>query len=132
MVLGKGDKEDVISKRRDREIRLEFEEDVFIDLGAMFIDEFVESYGQEFDRQCLLADEDPFTGAMKADEVTIITLASADIGDLTWKDFRDAVYRVPAEERKNCAWFLNETVLNHIANIEDSERRPIWRLSDAA
>jgi HK97 family phage major capsid protein len=105
----------------------EFEEDVFIDLGAMFVDEFTESYGQEFDRQCLLADDDPFTGAMAADGVTTVMLASSDIGDLTWKDFRDAVYKVPAEERKDCAWFLNETVLNHIANIEDSEGRPVWR-----
>ena len=43
----------------------EYEEDVFTDLGAMFVDEFLETYGQEFDRQCLLADNDPFTGAMK-------------------------------------------------------------------
>jgi HK97 family phage major capsid protein len=105
----------------------EFEEDVFIDLGAMFIDEFTESYGREFDRQCLLADDDPFTGAMKADGVTAVQIAGANINALTWKDFRDAVYKVPAEERKDCAWFLNETVLNHIANIEDSEGRPIWR-----
>ena len=46
---------------------------------------------------------------------------------MTWKDFRDAVYKVPAEERKDCCWFLNETVLNHIANIEDTSGRPIWR-----
>jgi HK97 family phage major capsid protein len=105
----------------------EFEEDVFTDLGSIFLEEFTESYGQEFDRQCLLADEDPFTGAMKADGVTTVTLGSADIADLTWKDFRDAVYKVPAEERKDCSWFLNETVLNHIANIEDAEGRPIWR-----
>jgi HK97 family phage major capsid protein len=64
---------------------------------------------------------------MAADGVTTVTLGSADITDLTWKDFRDAVYKVPAEERKDCAWFLNETVLNHIANIEDAEGRPIWR-----
>jgi HK97 family phage major capsid protein len=105
----------------------EFEEDVFIDLGAMFIDEFTEAYGQEFDRQCLLADGDPFTGAMAATGVTTVTLGSADIADLTWKDCRDAVYKVPAEERKDCCWFLNETVLNHIASIEDSTGRPIWR-----
>jgi HK97 family phage major capsid protein len=105
----------------------EFEEDVFVDLGAMFIDEFTESYGQEFDRQCLLADEDPFTGAMAAGGVTTVQIAGASINALTWKDFRDAVYKVPAEERKDCAWFLNETVLNHIANIEDTNGRPIWR-----
>jgi HK97 family phage major capsid protein len=105
----------------------EFEEDVFIDLGAIFLDEFTEAYGQEFDRQCLLADEDPFTGAMAASGVTTVTLGSADIKALTWKDFRDAVYKVPAEERKDCAWFLNETVLNHISNIEDADGRPIWR-----
>jgi len=105
----------------------EFEEDVFIDLGAMFIDEFIEVYGQEFDRQCLLADEDPFTGAMASPDVTEVAIGSAKITDLTWKDFRDAVYKIPAEERKDCCWFLNETVLNHIANIEDTTGRPIWR-----
>jgi HK97 family phage major capsid protein len=63
---------------------------------------------------------------MAADGVATVTLGSSDIGDVTWKDFRDAVYKVPAEERKDCAWFLNETVLNHVANIEDSEGRPIW------
>jgi HK97 family phage major capsid protein len=105
----------------------EFEEDVFIDLGAMFVDEFIEVYGQEFDRQCLLAKDDPFTGAMAHSDVTEVTIAGDSIDKLTWKDFRDAVYKVPAEERKDCRWFLNETVLNHIANIEDSEGRPIWR-----
>jgi HK97 family phage major capsid protein len=105
----------------------EFEEDVFTDLGAMFIDEFCEVYGQEFDRQCLLANDDPFTGAMAADGTEEVEIAGADINGLTWKDFRDAVYRVPAEERKDCAWFLHETVLNHIANIEDADGRPIWR-----
>ncbi|MFP3041609.1 phage major capsid protein [Treponema primitia] len=105
----------------------EFEEDVFTDLGAMFVEEFIESYGQEFDRQCLLADEDPFTGALAADGTVEVEIAGADINALTWKDFRDAVYRVPAEERKDCAWFLHETVLNHIANIEDADGRPIWR-----
>jgi HK97 family phage major capsid protein len=105
----------------------EFEEDVFIDLGSIFLEEFTEAYGREFDRQCLLADADPFTGVMAASGITTVTLGSADVGDLTWKDFRDAVYKVPAEERKDCCWFLHETVLNHIANIEDAEGRPIWR-----
>jgi HK97 family phage major capsid protein len=105
----------------------EFEEDVFTDLGTIFLEEFSESYGQEFDRQCLLADEDPFTGAMAITGVTTVTLANADIKKVTWKDFRDAVYEVPAEERKDCAWFLHETVLSHIANIEDANGRPIWR-----
>jgi len=105
----------------------EFEEDVFVDLGRMFIDEFIETYGQEFDRQCLLADSDPFTGAMACSDVTKITIEGATIKDLKWTDFRDAVYKVPAEERKDCSWFINETILNHIANIEDTTGRPIWR-----
>ena len=105
----------------------EFEEDVYADLGQMFVDEFLEVYGQEFDRQCLLADDDPFTGAMACTDVTKVTIAGTSIDKLTWKDFRDAVYKVPAEERKDCCWFLNETVLNHVANIEDTTGRPIWR-----
>jgi len=75
----------------------------------------------------LLADDDPFTGAIAADGVVEVAIQGTDINALTWKDFRDAVYKIPAEERKDCHWFLNETVLNHIANIEDSEGRPIWR-----
>ena len=105
----------------------EFEEDVFTDLGQMFVDEFIEVYGQEFDRQCLLANDDPFTGAMAVDGSVKVTIQGANINALTWKDFRDAVYKVPAEERKDCCWFLNETVLNHIANIEDTTGNPIWR-----
>jgi HK97 family phage major capsid protein len=105
----------------------EFEEDVFVDLGRIFIEEFIETYGQEFDRQCLLADNDPFTGAMACADITEVAIKGNTINDLSWKDFRDAVYKIPAEERKDCCWFLNETVLNHIANIEDSTGRPIWR-----
>jgi HK97 family phage major capsid protein len=108
----------------------EFEEDVFVDLGAMFIDEFTEAYGQEFDRQCLLADDDPFTGVMNAAGVTNIIVPN--INALTWKDFRDAVYKVPAEERKDCCWFLNETVLNHAVNIQDDLGNPIWRCPSEA
>ncbi|GHU40198.1 hypothetical protein FACS1894190_06800 [Spirochaetia bacterium] len=104
----------------------EFEEDIFVDLGAMFLEEFAEAYGQEFDKQCLLANADPFTGAMKAAQITNITITGG-INALTWKHFRDAVYKVPAEERKDCCWFLNETVLNHAVNIEDSTGNPIWR-----
>jgi HK97 family phage major capsid protein len=104
----------------------EFEEDVFVDLGAMFLEEFAEAYGQEFDRQCLLANDTPFTGAMKAEDITTVTIAGG-IENLTWKNFRDAVYKVPAEERKDCCWFLNETVLNHAVNIEDLNGNPIWR-----
>jgi HK97 family phage major capsid protein len=93
----------------------------------MFIDEFTEAYGQEFDQQCLLANNDPFTGAMAASGVVSVPIAGNSINALTWKDFREAVLKVPAEERKDCAWFLNETVLNHVTNIEDSNGRPIWR-----
>jgi HK97 family phage major capsid protein len=64
---------------------------------------------------------------MAAADTVKVAIQGANINALTWKDFRDAVYKVPAEERKDCAWFLNETVLNHIANIEDTAGRPIWR-----
>jgi HK97 family phage major capsid protein len=104
----------------------EFEEDVFVDLGAMFLEEFAEAYGQEFDRQCLLSDGDPFYGAMKVEDTSTVAI-SGGINNLTWKNFRDAVYKVPAEERKDCCWFLNETVLNHAVNIEDANGNPIWR-----
>jgi HK97 family phage major capsid protein len=104
----------------------EFEEDVFVDLGSIFIDEFTEAYAVEIDKQCLISNNAPFTGAMKAENVETV-IVSSNLSNITWKDFRDAVYKVPAEERKDCAWFLNETVLNHLVSIEDDFGIPIWR-----
>jgi HK97 family phage major capsid protein len=105
----------------------EFEEDVFVDLGSIFIDEFTEAYGQEFDKQCLLANNAPFTGAMCAPDVTTVTITGGTLASITWEKFRDAVYNVPSEERKDCCWFLYETVLNHLVNIKDDLGNPIWR-----
>ena len=105
----------------------EFGEDVFVDLGKMFLEDFTEAYGQEFDRQCLIADDDPFTGAINMEQAEVCRIESTDESKLTYLDFRAAELKVEPEERKYCKWFLNETVLNHIANIQDDNHNPIWR-----
>lgn len=105
----------------------EFEEDAFIELGKLFIDEMTEAYSVEFDRQCLTADKDPFTGAMNADGAQECRIASADASKLTYLNFREAELKIPSEERKDCKWFLSETVLNEVSNIQDANGNPIWR-----
>lgn len=105
----------------------EFGEDVFVDLGKMFLEDFTEAYGQEFDRQCLIADNDPFKGAMNMTHAEKHVTSSADISQLSYLDFRAAELKVEPEERKYCKWFMNETVLNHITNIRDDNNNPIWR-----
>ena len=105
----------------------EFGEDVFVDLGKMFLEDFTEAYGQEFDRQCLIADDDPFTGAMNMEHAEVCRIQSKDESKLTYLDFRKAELMVEPEERKYCKWFLHETYLNHIANIVDDNHYPIWR-----
>jgi HK97 family phage major capsid protein len=105
----------------------EFDEDVFIDLGQLFVRKFISAYAAEFDRQCLTADEDPFTGALATERAVAVPITGNSITDLTWEDFRDAVYKVPAEERKDCAWFLHETVVNHAMNLKDDNGNPIVR-----
>ena len=104
----------------------EFEEDVYADLGKLFMSEFTESYGVEFDRQCLIADESPFTGILADTNATKHTV-DANIKKLSYIDFRDAEIKVPAEERKDCMWFFSESILNRITNITDDEGNPIWR-----
>ena len=105
----------------------EFGEDVFVDLGKMFLEDFTEAYGQEFDRQCLMANADPFTGAMNMANAKKHAIAGTDVNSLTYIDFRAAELEIDPEERKYCKWFLHETVLNHIANIRDDNGNPIWR-----
>ena len=105
----------------------EFEEDSFIDLGKLFVKKFIGSYAREFDKQCLIANNAPFTGALATNRAITVTTKKSSIDDLTWEDFRDAVYRVPAEERKDCCWFLHETVVNHVMNLKDVNGNPIVR-----
>ena len=105
----------------------EFEEDVFVDLGSMFMDEFTETYALEFDKQCLLANAAPFTGAFNAADIKTKTIGGAAATALTYKDLREAVLMVPAEERKDCRWFFHESVLAHVTGIVDANGRPIWR-----
>lgn len=105
----------------------EFEEDVFVDLGAMFMDEFTETYALEFDKQCLLASNAPFTGAFNAADIKQKVISGAAAAALTYKDLREAVLMVPAEERKDCWWFFHESVLAHVTGIVDANGRPVWR-----
>ncbi len=104
----------------------EFEEDVFADLGRLFMEEFTECYAKEFDKQCLTANANPFTGALHASGTKSHSLGGA-ISTVKYTDFRNAILQVSAEERKDCKWFLHESVLNHITNITDSNGYPIWR-----
>ena len=105
----------------------EFGEDVFVDLGKIFLEDFPEAYGQEFDRKCLIADDDPFTGAMNMTHAEVCRIQGTDQTHLTYLDFCKAELMVEPEERKYCKWFLHETFLNHIANIQDDNHNPIWR-----
>jgi HK97 family phage major capsid protein len=105
----------------------EFEEDSFIDLGKLFVKKFIGSYAREFDKQCLVADNAPFTGALRTNRAVTATIKGSTVKDLTWEDFNDAVYKVPAEERNNCCWFLHETVVNHVMNLKDANGNPIVR-----
>jgi HK97 family phage major capsid protein len=105
----------------------EFEEDSYKDLGKLFIRKFIGAYAKEFDKQCLVANAAPFTGALATNRAVTVPLKGATINDLTWEDFRDAVFKVPEEERRDCRWFLHETVVNHAMNLKDDNGNPIVR-----
>jgi len=105
----------------------EFEEDIYADLGKMFVEEFVEAYGREFDTQCLTATAAPFTGALALTDTESHYIKSSSPYGLTFQDFRDATLKVPPEERRDCAWFLHETLLSRVTSLQDGEGRPIWR-----
>jgi HK97 family phage major capsid protein len=85
----------------------EFEEDSFLDLGKLFVKKFIGSYAREFDKQCLIANNSPFTGALATNRAINVPIKGNSIQNLTWEDFNQAVLKVPAEERKDCCWFLH-------------------------
>jgi HK97 family phage major capsid protein len=105
----------------------EFEEDSYIDLGKLFIKKFVGAYAKEFDKQCLVANAAPFTGALATNRAVVAAIKGTSINDLTWEDFNNAVLKIPEEERRDCRWFLHETVVNHVMNLKDANGNPIVR-----
>ncbi|MDR2597446.1 MAG: phage major capsid protein [Treponema sp.] len=105
----------------------EFEEDSYIEIGKLFVKKFIGSYAREFDKQCLVSKNAPFTGALETDRAFNVAIKGNSIDDLTYEDFRDAVLKVPAEERKDCCWFLHETVVNQVMNLKDNNGNPIVR-----
>ncbi|MBI9103751.1 MAG: phage major capsid protein [Spirochaetales bacterium] len=105
----------------------EFEEDIYADLGRMFIEEYTESYGREFDTQCLTANATPFTGAMKATGIESHYIKSSSPYGLSYLDLREATLKVPPEERRFCSWFIHETLLSRMTSMQDTDGRPIWR-----
>jgi hypothetical protein len=42
----------------------------------MFLEDFKEAYGQEFDKPCLVANNSPFTGAINASDVKVHPIKS--------------------------------------------------------
>ena len=105
----------------------EFEEDIYADLGRIFVEEFIEAYGREFDEQCLTANASPYTGALNATGVESHMIKSSSMYGISFLDFREAALMVPSTERRDCAWFINETVLSRVTSERDTEGRPIWR-----
>jgi HK97 family phage major capsid protein len=105
----------------------EFEEDSFVDLGKLFVKKFIGSYAREFDRQCLTANNTPFTGALATNRAISVPIKGSTIAGLTWEDFNNTVLQVPAEERKDCCWFLHETVVNHVMKLKDTNGNPFVR-----
>lgn len=69
----------------------------------------------------------PFTGALNASKIKNHAISSQDVSKLSWTDFRNAELKISKEERSDCKWFMNETVLNHVVNIKDDNGNPIWR-----
>ena len=43
----------------------------------MFMEYMMEAYAKEFDRQCLVAKADPFTGAMNAEKASLLYTSDA-------------------------------------------------------
>ena len=76
------------------------------DLGGIELKWFT-SCGQVFDRQCLIADDDPFTGAINMEHAESHAAASAAIAGLTYLDFRAAELKVEPKERKYCKRFIH-------------------------
>jgi len=105
----------------------EFDEDSFVDLGKLFVKKFIGSYSREFDKQCLIANNAPFIGALATNRAITVATKSSNISNVTWEDFRDAVQQVPTEERNECRWFLHETVVNHVMNLKDANGNSILR-----
>lgn len=123
----------------------EFVDDVTlnIDLGRLAYEAFAEAWGQEIDRQVLVAPtivgggQFAKGGALRATTAqfkdlttgaTRVVHATTRVPFFNWYDFDDAVLQIPEEERVGGVWIVNETLIASLRRINrnNEPNNPLW------
>lgn len=97
----------------------EIMEDSLVPLGEYFRDEFGESWGQEFDKQCVQNASAPFQGVLYCADNSA-TLAGTAFTDAKTGDLRSVIKQLTTKAKRNGARFvMHETVLDHFCSEKD-------------
>lgn len=107
----------------------ELNEDSLVPLGDYFRDIFGEAWGQEFDKQCLAANTDPFVGVLYDTSVNELDLGEGNttFSDVTADDLVDCMAKLTTEnQRRGALWMLNPTILDQIRKLKDAQGNYIW------
>jgi HK97 family phage major capsid protein len=99
---------------------------VNVEIGSLFLEFFSELYGQEFDRQCLFASADPFSGIFVNTGTQVHTVAGASPMSITLDDLTQAPLKVPVQDREAGMWIVSEDFVSWIASRRNALGDYAW------
>lgn len=104
----------------------ELEEDSIVDFGAYLNELIAEAFGQEEDSQFFAGSGSPHTGIFSVttgwgNEVSV----STSLSNVTAANLSSMVYGIKSSYTMGAAFYMHRTVYNVIANLVDSNNRPL-------
>lgn len=101
----------------------ELDEDSIVPLGTYFAQLFGEAWAVEFDKQCLAASSDPFTGVLYASSVNDVLLESGNsFADMTGDDLQNLIAGLTTKrKRMGARFFLHTTILDLVSKLKNAQ-----------
>jgi len=98
------------------------EEDSMVSLASYFARKLGEAYGQEFDKQVLTANTDPFTGWLYDTNVVQETLGAGQVGfeDVEFDDLKDMRVAIPSGARAGARYIMSSEVFNIVSKVKNA------------
>jgi HK97 family phage major capsid protein len=108
----------------------EMNEDSLVPLGEYFRDLFGEAWGTEFDKQCLAANADPFTGVLYESGTNALVMDAGKVGfsDMDADDLLNLISELTTKNKRRGARFiLHPTITDQVRKLKDANGNYIWQ-----
>lgn len=109
----------------------EMDEDSLVPLGSYFATLFGEAWGTEFDKQCLAANADPFTGLLYASSVNDLSMDTGLVAfaDLAGDDLINLISKLTTKNKRvGAVYIMHPTIADLVSKLKDANGDYLFKI----